>query len=117
MRAASASSADRAQAVRLCVACAGPLIQAVLCAPEATVGVAEWRRASLLLYEMCKLDALAVSAELWRKDETGVSLLLQSYAAPGTVLAAVVAKEPGEWTREVAVGRKVFKCRSQSGRA
>jgi hypothetical protein len=52
--------------VALVAACVRPLIQAVLCAPSARVGAAEWRRASLLLYDSPRarpgrLSALSVS--------------------------------------------------------
>eukprot|EP01050_Picozoa_sp_SAG11_P005349 SAG11_NODE_372_length_10036_cov_8.820871_11_plen_292_part_00 len=99
----AATAAANAQAVALGVPCVRPLIESVLCAPESKVGVSEWRRASLLLYEMCKLDPLALSVAMWRKDENGVLLFLNVYTAPDTVLAAVVAKVPSGHTRDDAI--------------
>jgi hypothetical protein len=95
--------AAKQQAVALGVACVQPLIKFVLCAPESKVDVPEWRRVSLLLYEMCKLDAMAISVAMWRKDENGVLLFLNIYDAPDTVLASLVAKASSELTRDDAI--------------
>ena len=99
MRAASASAADRARAVTLCVACAGPLIGAVLCAPEAAVGVAEWRRASLLLVEMCRLDTVAVCGVLCIPDEpdSATPRIIAAWEATDSVLAEMLNKDPSRW--------------------
>ena len=91
------------EAVSLAVACAKLLVESVLCAPATKVGEAEAVRASLLLYEAAKVDMIAVSAELSRKNDQGKVLINTTWTAPDTVLAAMLAKAPGEWHREDAV--------------
>jgi hypothetical protein len=104
VRGAAFSGGGKGQATALAVACVEPLIVSVLCAPASRVGEAEWVRASLLLYEMCKVNLVAVSAELFRKTAAGGGpLFFTVWAAPGTALAAVVAKAPGEWGRADAI--------------
>ena len=66
---ATIEAAARDGAVALLVACVKPLIS-LLCAPASRVGVAEWRRACLLLYAMAPVD-IAVAAEMVRKDADG----------------------------------------------
>jgi hypothetical protein len=95
------SGSRKDDAVALAVACVKPLVESVLCAPAARVGEAEWVRASLLLYEMCKADNLLVCAELWRKNDTGDLLIFTIWSAPETAFAAMLAKE--HWTRDDAV--------------
>ena len=87
----------------LVVACARPLIQSVLCAPLSRVGAEEWRRAALLLYEMTKVDDVAVLGEMCRKDDQGDPLHSTIFSAPGTVLTVMLAKEPSEWDRDDAL--------------
>jgi hypothetical protein len=65
------AGSGRGEAVAFTAACVKPLIASVLCAPAVKVGEEEYRRASLLLYEMCKLDLLVVSAEAFRKNDEG----------------------------------------------
>ena len=95
-------SDGREQAVALAVACVKPLIVSVLCAPASRIAATEWRRASLLLYELCKLDFITVCGEMARKDETGVPLWIRIDTAPNTVFAAMIAKAPSEGTRDDA---------------
>eukprot|EP01052_Picozoa_sp_SAG31_P033804 SAG31_NODE_3867_length_3800_cov_23.537422_6_plen_176_part_00 len=56
--------------------------------------------ASLLLYDMGKMDVFAVGAALYRKNEAGTPLLFTVYTAADTALAAMIAKDPGEWGRD-----------------
>jgi hypothetical protein len=55
----------------------------------------------VLIYEMGKLEALLVSAELFRKDAESVPLWFSTYTAPDTVFATMIAKD--EWTRDDAI--------------
>ena len=72
VRGAPPAGSGRGEAVAFTAACVKPLIASVLCAPAVKVGEEEYRRASLLLYEMCKLDLLVVSAdEAFRKNDEG----------------------------------------------
>ena len=103
VRSALSSSICNEQAIALSVACVGPLIGSVLCAPASRIGEAEYLRASVLLYDMCKLDTLMVSAETLRKDADGVIPMLKILTAPGTVLSVSLAKDPNEWTRSDAL--------------
>ena len=57
----------------------------------------------LLLYEMSKLDMIAVKAEACRKDESGVSLFFSTWSSPDNAFAAMLAKSPGDWTRADAI--------------
>eukprot|EP01043_Picozoa_sp_COSAG02_P026255 COSAG02_NODE_1506_length_12232_cov_420.616088_18_plen_396_part_00 len=93
----------RSQAVELAVACVRPLIADVLCAPASKVGRQEYVRASVLVYEMLKVDMMAVVAEAWRKDDEGATPFLNTWTAPDTVLASMLAMEPCEWTRDDAL--------------
>ena len=74
VRGAPPAGSGRGEAVAFTAACVKPLIAviaSVLCAPAVKVGEEEYRRASLLLYEMCKLDLLVVSAVAFRKNDEG----------------------------------------------
>jgi hypothetical protein len=99
---AAIEAAAKDRAVALLVACVKPLIVSVLCAPASRVGVAEWRRACLLLYAMAPVD-IAVAAEMVRKDADGNFYVHTVWTAPDSVFAAMLAKEPSEWTREDAI--------------
>lgn len=90
-------------ALALVVPSVRPLIADVLCAPASRVGRVEYVRAAVLLYEMCKLDMIVVTAEMWRKDEVGATPAISIWTAPDTVLAEMLAKEPSEWTRDDAI--------------
>lgn len=85
------------------VACVQPLIVSVLCAPASKVEAEEWRRTSLLLYEMVKVDDMAVSAEMMRPDDEGHLQLYRVWTQPGTVLAEMLAKDPSQWDRDDAL--------------
>ena len=91
------------ESAALVIASANPIVRSVLCAPSSRIGLEEWRRASLLLFEMTKIDMLSVCAELWRRDEHGVLAFFNVWTAPDSVLAEMVAKEPSEWGREDAL--------------
>jgi hypothetical protein len=93
------TSGGRERAVALAVGCARPLVISVLCAPASRVGAAEYRRASLLLFELHKLgDLMAVGASVWRHDEHGVPLVGVMHTQQETALAVMLAKGPGQWT-------------------
>ena len=108
--------AAKSRAVALVAACIKPLADHVLCAPAAHIAAAEWQRAGLLLYELIKVDLIKVGAELLRKADAGdaaasdgsepappASPLGLIWAAPDSVLGAMIAKEPSEWTRDDAI--------------
>ena len=103
VRGAPSSGSCNEQAIALAMSCVRPLIESVLCAPAAKIGGAEYRRASVLLYDMCKLGAVTVCAEMCRKDTDDVILMMKILTAPGTVLAVALAKDPSEWTRDDAI--------------
>jgi len=104
LRAAPPSAAARDEdSAALVIGAANPIVRSVLCAPASRIGLEEWRRASLLLFEMTKIDMLSVCAELWRRDEHGVLAFFNVWTAPDSVLAEMVAKEPGTWGREDAL--------------
>ena len=103
VRGAPPSGSGREQAVALAVASVKPLIVSVLCAPASKVGETEFVRASVLLCEMCKLDAWLVCGEINRKSSEGTPLLVSAWSAPDTVLAAMLAQEPSQWTRDSAI--------------
>ena len=95
VRGSGARGEERERAVALAVACARPLIVSVLHAPAAKVAEEEWLRAALLLSEMTKMDMVAVVAETLRKDDAGLMPFFSIWTTPGTVYAAVLAKDPG----------------------
>jgi hypothetical protein len=105
VRAAASERADgdKPEAVALAVACVQPLIESVLCMPASVVGADEWQRVALLLYEMGKLDVLAVFSAMLRKDEEGTFLIIKIYMAPDSALGSMVTTEPSSWTREDAI--------------
>jgi hypothetical protein len=105
VRAASTArdGSKKEEAIALVIACVKPMVESVLCAPASRVGEAEWVRASILLYEMCKADMVLVCAETHRKTADGIPLYFSIFTAPGTVFAQMLAKEPGEWTRDDAL--------------
>lgn len=102
VRAALAGRGDT-QAGALAIACTRPLISSVLCAPASKVGEAESRRAGLLLYEMAKLEPIAVVGEAHRTNDEGVILMNSTWTAPGSVVAELLAMDPSDWTREHAI--------------
>ena len=99
VRAAPPCGSGKDQAVALAAACARALMSDVLCAPASKVNRAEYLRASLLLFEMCKLDAVAVGG----KDQGGTLLHMTLWLAPDTVLAEMLAKPGRDWTHDDAV--------------
>ena len=103
LRAAPSAAARDEESAALVIASANPIVRHVLCAASSRIGLEEWRRASLLLFEMTKIDMLSVCAELWRRDEHGVLAFFNVWTAPDSVLAEMVAKEPSEWGREDAL--------------
>ena len=74
--------------------------EAAFCSIEQALrGAAEYRRASLLLFELHKLgDLMAVGASVWRHDEHGVPLVGVMHTQQETALAVMLAKGPGQWT-------------------
>ena len=101
--AAAGAPGDQESAVALVVASVRPLIEHVLCAASSRIATEEWTRASVLLYEMIKVDMLKVCAEFNRKTEEGIPLHMTIFTAPDSVFATMVEKEPSAWTRDDAV--------------
>ena len=100
--------AAEAGAVELVAACVKPL-SSVLCAPASRIAAPEWQRASLLLYELVKVDLVKVGVELLRKDAAIVASagavpeggfgppaapLGLIWSAPDSALGEMVRKEP-----------------------
>ena len=73
-----------------------------LSAPLSKVPAAKWQRAALLLCEMGRLDPL-VSSEGYRQNEERIAVVFATWSVPGTAYTAMIAKEPGAWTREDAM--------------
>jgi hypothetical protein len=99
----AAGGEDRERARAVAIACARPLMVSVLHAPASRIGEAEWLRAAVLLSEMTKMDMVAVVAETLQKDDAGLMPFFSVWTTPGTVYAAVLAKEPSEWNRDDAI--------------
>ena len=78
--------------------CVGPLMETVFTADVSVVDAAEFRRAHLVLAELCLLDPLRLLAEWLRDLRLGLS-----WGTPGNAWAAVFDKEPSELTREDAL--------------
>jgi hypothetical protein len=89
--------------VALAAACARPLVVSVLCAPASRIDKEEYVRAAALLYEISKLDSVAVSCDTYRKDETGAYPSMNTFTAADTVFATMIAAAPQSWTREDAI--------------
>ena len=98
LRAAAEGGGDdtRLAAVELAVACSEPLASSVLCAPSSRVGAVEWRRASLLLVEMAKLDPIAVCGKTIRRNDEGSKPVFAVWTASGTAFAEMLAKGKDE---------------------
>ena len=90
-------------ATAFAVACTRPLIETVLCAPAARVAEAEWQRTSALLYEVARVDMLAVGGEMFTLNSEGVPVLTAPWTAPDTAFASMLAKEPTQWARTDAI--------------
>ena len=90
--AAAGAPGDQESAVALVVASVKPLIEHVLCAAASRVPTEEWTRASVLLYEMIKVDMLKVCAEFNRKTEEGIPLVLKA----GHISLAKVRADAGK---------------------
>jgi hypothetical protein len=105
LRAAAEGGGDdtRLAAVELAVACSEPLASSVLCAPSSRVGAVEWRRASLLLVEMAKLDPIAVCGKTIRRNDEGSKPVFAVWTASGTAFAEMLAKGKDEWDLDDAV--------------
>jgi hypothetical protein len=99
----STSAGTKERTVALAVACVRPLFEHVLCAPASRVGVAEYTRASLLLHDMQKLAPLRVCGEMWRHYDEAIALSCTHWTAADTVVAQMLAKQPGDWDASDAV--------------
>ena len=94
-----AGPVSRDDATALAVAFAPPLVAAVLSAPASKVDLEEWRRASLLLVEMCRLDTVAVCGVLCIPDEpdSATPRIIAAWEATDSVLAEMLNKDPSRW--------------------
>lgn len=99
----SLSGAARDEPAALAFGSVRPIIEAVLLAPDSKIGQAECTRASLLLYEIAKIDLLKMNVQLNRADADGVPLFVTTWTSETNVFAAILRKEPSEWTREDAI--------------
>lgn len=59
----------------------------MLVAPAAEINRQEWARASVVLYEMAKVNLEVVGAEIYRKDEKGYPIFLNTWCSETNVLA------------------------------
>ena len=89
---------EREALVDVAAECVGPLMETVFVADVSVVDAAEFRRAQLVLCELCLLDPLRLLAEYLRDLRIGLS-----WGTPGNAWAAVFDKEPSELTREDAL--------------
>ena len=89
------------EAANLAAEATKALITAVLCAPTTRVGVAEFRRAGLLLGEMSAQHPLAVVAEMARPGTSGMPRFFEVWDADGGVFAELLAAS--DFTREEAI--------------
>ena len=99
---ATLEGAIKEQNIPFLAACARPLIQSVFCAPASKVGAEEYVRAATLFYEMVVTDTVAVCAPAHGLDAEA-SLCWNMFTAQDTVFAAMLAKEPSEWTLDSAI--------------
>ena len=95
---ASGGGGEREALVDVAAECIGPLMETVFAADVSVVDAAEFRRAQLVLCELCLLDPLRLLAEYLRDLRIGLS-----WGTPGNAWAAVFDKEPSELTREDAL--------------
>lgn len=71
----------------------------MLCADASKIGREQFQCASLLIGEMSEFEPVAIGGEMCPSDAPN---LQDVWAAPGTELALLAAKDPGAWTRDDA---------------
>ena len=81
--------------IAVATACIAPLVQSVLCADASRVDATEVRQANLLLSSLMLLDPLTVGVEYLREERW-----CAAWTAPNTALAASIAKQPADLTRD-----------------
>ena len=96
--AANGGGAEREALVDVAAECVGPLIETVFAAEVSVVDAAEFRRAHLVLCELCLLEPLRLLAEWVRDMRMGIA-----WGTPGNARGAVFDKDPSELTREDAL--------------
>jgi len=89
---------EREAPVDVAAECVGPLIETVFAAEVSVVDAAEFRRAHLVLCELCLLEPLRLLAEWVRDMRMGIA-----WGTPGNARGAVFDKDPSELTREDAL--------------
>ena len=89
---------EREALVDVAAECVGPLMETVFAAEVSVVDAAEFRRAHLVLAELCLLEPLRLLAECVRNSRWALA-----WSSPGNAWAAVFDKEPSELTRDDAL--------------
>ena len=89
---------DHEALVDVAAECVGPLMETVFAAEVSEVDAAEFRRAHLVLAELCLLEPLRLLGECARDLRMGIA-----WGTPGNAFAAVFDKEPSELTRNDAL--------------
>ena len=95
---ANGGGAEREALVDVAAECVGPLIETVFAAEMSAVDAAEFRRAHLVLAELCLLDPLRLLGECNRDLRMGIA-----WSTPGNAWAAMFDKEPSDLTRDDAL--------------
>ena len=78
--------------------CVGPLVETIVAAHASVVDPVEFRRAHLVLGELCLLDPLQLIGEWIREARLGIA-----WGTPGNAWATVFDKDPSELTRDDAL--------------
>ena len=89
---------EREALVDVAAECVGPLMETVFAAEVSVVDAAEFRRAHLVLAELCLLEPLRLLAECVRNSRWALA-----WSTPGNAWAAVFDKDPSELTRDDAL--------------
>ena len=95
---ANGDNGEREAPVDVAAECVGPLMETVFTADVSVVDAAEFRRAHLVLAELCLLDPLRLLGECNRDLRMGIA-----WSTPGNAWAAMFDKEPSDLTRDDAL--------------
>ena len=95
---ANGGGGEREALVDAAAECVGALCETVFAADVSVVDAAEFRRAHLVLAELCLLEPLRLLAECVRDLRMGIA-----WGTPGNARGAVFDKDPSELTREDAL--------------
>jgi hypothetical protein len=82
---------------RVAASCVAPLMETVLCADAAEVGVQEYQRAAIVLASLCLMDR-EVTTESMRNDRFAAS-----WRATGNAVNLAIAKDQAQLTRDDAM--------------